>query len=100
MPRIKGLTGDERWKFKPDVSVNIWELSPGSFECEYWGDAEVSELDEEWLEIVNENRESYEHLDWDDIGLEPCDEYGNPIKLMDAYTDEWISLIPYQNRLS
>ncbi len=97
MPRIKGLYGDERHNLRPDVIVNVYELGWNN-ETEWVESYHVSELDDDWLNSYNENEDR--DFEWDDFGLEPCDECGNPIKIMDAYTDEYISLIPYRNRLS
>ena len=97
MTRIKGIYGDERYKLRPDVTVNVYELSFND-ECEWLGDYQVSELDDDWLQDYNENNDS--DYEWNDFGLEPCDECGDRIKMMDAYTDEYISLIPYQTRIS
>lgn len=96
MTQIRGIYGDELYKLRPDVTVNVYELFFN--ECEWLGSYQVSELDEDWLQDYNENND--EDYEFSDFGLEPCDECGDPINLMDAYTDEYISLIPYENRIS
>lgn len=97
MTRIKGIYGDERYKLRPDVTVNVYEINLFE-ECEWVDYYQVSELDDDWLSDYNEYQDS--NFEWTDFGLEPCDECGDRIKMMDAYTDEYISLIPYENRLS
>lgn len=88
MPIIKGIIADERWKLKPDILVNAYELK--LYSCEWIESYRVRELDNTWLEYLNECN-GYS-LEWEDIGLEPCDECGNPVKLKDAYIEECIPL--------
>jgi hypothetical protein len=97
MPRIKGVYGNERHNLRPDVLVNVWELSWNN-KVEWVESYHVSELDDEWLNDYNQVDDR--DLEWSDFGLEPCDECCDPINIMDAYNDVYISLIPYQNRLS
>jgi hypothetical protein len=99
--RVKGLPGDEKWKLRPEVDVELWELSPIGNECSYYDVFEVSDLTDDWLNNYNENWD--EDKTWNDFGLRPVeldgDEYFS-MPLEEAYTDEWTSLIPFHNRLS
>lgn len=96
MTRIKGIHGDERWKLRPDITVNVYELNVFD-ECEWLGDYKVSELDDDWLNEHNElnsygeDQDEINDFEWEDFGLEPCDECGDPINIMDAYTDEYMN---------
>lgn len=90
MTRIKGIHGDERYKLRPDVTVNVYELNLFE-ECEWLGDYQVSELDDDWLNYYNEEQDG--EFEWSDFGLEPCDECGDPTNIMDAYTDEYLNQI-------
>lgn len=103
--RIKGLPGDEKWKLRPEVEVEVWELAMLDSECSYYDSFEVAELTDEWLDNYNKSFKSQNTYvkDWDDFALRPVEWDGDeflPMPLTKAYTDTWISLIPYQNRLS
>ncbi|BDA76608.1 hypothetical protein CAL7716_107740 (plasmid) [Calothrix sp. PCC 7716] len=90
MTRIKGIHGDERYKLRPDVTVNVYEINLFE-ECEWIESYQVSDLDDDWLNYYNEEQDG--EFEWSDFGLEPCDECGDPIKMIDAYTDEYINQI-------
>ena len=67
--RIKGIYGDERHNLRPDVTANVYELGWDN-KTEWVETYQISELDDDWLNNYNENKD----LEWSDFGLEPCDE--------------------------
>jgi hypothetical protein len=110
--KIKGLLGDEKWKLRPDVWVEVYELGiDGSSDCEYVDIYEVKDLTSNWLLEINEA--TGDDRNWEDFGLRPIERPNDwdedfsgfvPIEITkhysDAYTDEWNSLIPFHNKLS
>ena len=81
MLKIKGAYGSERHTLKPNTWVNIW-LIDYTGACSEWLDClRVSDLTDEWLS-------KQESKDWDDYGLEPCNEHGELIKLNLAFKEE------------